>query len=160
MNASLKTPRIAPTVALHWLMDQQQVTEISTRVRGLKESSRETNRSIADYCGVTERSVAGWLSPTVPKPMTYDNAEKLSELFEVDVDWLWRGREKGPSPDVLGALNGEAEKRLALIEEALERVEARQVEALSIVSEIRQRQQAKPSRQKRTADDRATSGSP
>lgn len=152
MSVSLQKPRSAPTVALHWLMDQAQAAEISARARSLKDASRETNRSIADYCGVTERSVAGWLSPSGPKPMTYDNAAKYAELFNVDVDWLWRGREKGPAPDVLAALSGETD-RLARIEEALERMEARQVEALAIVAEIRQNQSAPPSHRRPSEGD-------
>lgn len=120
---SLQTARIPPTVALHWAMDQTQLREISARVRGLKEASRETNRSIADYCDVTERTIAGWLSPTEPKPMTWEHAEKVAELFDVDVDWLWRGREKGPTPDMLAALNGSQEQ--------LDRMEAKLDEILT-----------------------------
>lgn len=119
---SLKSPRFAATLALHSLMDQAQIAEISQRVRGLKEASRETNRSIGDYCGVTERTVAGWLSPREPKPMTWEHAEKVSELFQVDVDWLWRGREKGPTPDMLAALNGSSQEQLDRIESKVDQI--------------------------------------
>jgi transcriptional regulator with XRE-family HTH domain len=123
MTASLKKPLTPPTLALRWVMNREQVAEISARARDLKESSRETNRSIADYCDVTERSVAGWLSPTAPKPMTYENAEKLADLFQVDTDWLWRGREKGATPDVLAALEeAEFAERLSRLEDKMDQI--------------------------------------
>jgi hypothetical protein len=47
---------------------------------------------------VTERSAADW---QVKGGIDYDNAEKLAEILEVDVDYIWRGPAEGdraPSP--------------------------------------------------------------
>lgn len=92
-HASLSASRSATTLRVHWLMDQKQKIEISERVRALKKESGETNESIADAVGVKERTVAGWISPTNPKAMTYDNAKKVAALFNRSVDYVWRGNE-------------------------------------------------------------------
>lgn len=76
-------------------MNQQQKTEIGERIRALRIDSAETNRTIADYVGVSVDAVKGWLAGN---GISYDNAEKVAELFKVDVDWLWRG-DRGTTPD-------------------------------------------------------------
>lgn len=92
-SASLPASRSATTLRLRWLMTEQEKIEISERLRELKHNSAETNESIADAVGVKERSVAGWLSPTKPQAISYDNAKKVAALFNVSIDWLWRGKE-------------------------------------------------------------------
>src|SRR5690606_10441034 len=93
ISNSLSASRNRTTLRLHWLMDQQRVLEISGRLRELKSNSGETNESIADAVGVKERTVAGWRCPTNPKAISYDNAKKVAALFNVSIDWLWRGEE-------------------------------------------------------------------
>lgn len=97
--SSLPVHEAGATVRRHWLMEEAQRFEIAARLRDLRNESVETNESIADYVGVKERTVAGWLSPTKPQGMTYEHAQKVAALFEVDIDWLWRGRERGETPD-------------------------------------------------------------
>jgi transcriptional regulator with XRE-family HTH domain len=80
-------------------MEEQHRHEISQRMRQLRDDSSETNRSIADAVEVGERTVAGWLSPEKPTGISYKNAKKVADLFGVDIDWLWRGAERGPTPD-------------------------------------------------------------
>lgn len=135
--APLSGPALGNSLRLRALMEEQHKTEIAARLRQLRDDSEETNRSIADYCGVGERTVAGWLSPSHPAGLSYKNAKKVAELFEADVDWIWRGRGKGETPDVMGTLASEAiaadlnELRDGLADalELLADVAARQVEA-------------------------------
>jgi hypothetical protein len=73
--------------------------ERGDRIRALKLSRPDlTWRRIADYVGVTERSATDWQKTG---GIDYDNAKKLAKLFEVDLDFLWRGpveEERAPSP--------------------------------------------------------------
>lgn len=87
-----------------WLMEKQQRIEIGNRIRELRENSAETNRSIAEHCGVGERSVAAWLAGG---GIAWENAKKVAELFGVDVGYIWRGRDE--TPDVMGAFGSETE---------------------------------------------------
>lgn len=87
------------TASLEWLMEQKQKAEIGQRIKDLRDNSAETTRSIGDYCGVGERSVAAWIAG---KGIAYDNAQKVAELFGVDVDWLWRGEAQSSTGPVLG----------------------------------------------------------
>ena len=104
-SGSLKARGSATTVALRVLMDQAQKLEIGQRIRALREDSAETNRSIADYCGVSVEAVRNWIAG---KGIAYDNGEKVAKLFEVEFNWLWRGqgepRARPATPDVLGTL--------------------------------------------------------
>ena len=101
MNATL-TPRPKTQKVLRHLMEQQQALEIGERIRQLREDSAETNRSIADYCDVGERSVAAWVAG---EGIAYKNAKKVAELFEVSIDWIWRGREPRKEGSPLDALS-------------------------------------------------------
>lgn len=105
-RTSLSAPRSATTLRLKFLMDEQQRIEIGQRLKELRENSPQTNRSVGDAVGVTERTVAEWAAGR--QGMTYDNAKKVAELFGVDLDWLWRGDKE--TPDVMKALspNGRA----------------------------------------------------
>jgi transcriptional regulator with XRE-family HTH domain len=75
-------------------MEQQQRIEIGERIRALREASPHTNASIADAVGVGERAVANWMSGGTG--ITYKNASKVAELFDVDLTWLWSGEESQP----------------------------------------------------------------
>lgn len=110
---SLRPRRSVSTVALRYLMEQQQKIEIGQRIRERRENSAETNRSIADYCDVSVEAVRNWIAG---KGIAYDNAEKVAKLFGVDFDWLWRGEEKGSTPDVMGTLSPNGSKQLDRIE--------------------------------------------
>lgn len=147
MTATLR-PRPKTQRVLRYLMDQQQAVEIGERVRELRENSAETNRSIADYTGVGERSVAAWVAGD---GISYKNAKKVAELFEVDIDWLWRGRERQGTPDLMEALSPGADSKLAeevaqlraevaeltaLFREVSDRGLSAQTEQLSRMSEV------------------------
>ncbi len=108
MTVSFTKRAAAITFRHRDLMNQQQKLEIGQRIKELRDNSPETNRSIADYCEVAERSVAHWIAGD---GITYDNAEKVAELFQTTIDYIWRGREKPETPDVMGLLtagSGEA----------------------------------------------------
>ena len=98
-------------------MEEQQRIEIGRRIRDLREASPHTNRSIADHVGVGERSVANWISGKTG--ITYEHAEKVARLFGVEIAWLWAGRDRGSTPDVLASLSGAAGERLDQIEHEL-----------------------------------------
>lgn len=73
--------------------------ERADRIRALKQGRPDlTWRRIADHVGVTERSATDWQTKG---GITYENAEKLAAIFEVEVDYIWRGsptEERAPSP--------------------------------------------------------------
>lgn len=100
-DTSLKRPRSAATFALRW-MEETQRRAIGKRLWDLRENGPETNRSIGDAVGVSERTVAEWVAGR--QGITYDHAKAVSELFEVDLDWFWRGKPDSPAPDVLDLL--------------------------------------------------------
>lgn len=116
MPVSLRTSGGARTVLLRMAADQER----AERIRALKQDRPDlTWRRIADYVGVTERSAADWQRKG---GIEYDNAKRLAELFEVDVDYIWRGTDNGtPSPF---AGQDQFADRLDRIEQAL--AEARQ----------------------------------
>jgi hypothetical protein len=93
--------------------------ERAERIRALKQGRPDlTWRRIADHVGVTERSATDWQKKG---GIEYDNAKKLAELFEVDVDYVWRGVESDtPSPF---AGQDDTADRLDRIEERLTRIE-------------------------------------
>lgn len=88
MNATFTNGPSSHSLRAQWLMEQRQKQEIGERIKELRENSAETNRSIADYCDVGERSVAAWVAG---EGIAYENAQKVAELFKVDVDYIWRG---------------------------------------------------------------------
>jgi hypothetical protein len=71
--------------------------ERAERIRALKQARPDlTWRRIADHVGVTERSATDWQKKG---GIEFENAKKLAALFEVDVDYIWRGTESDtPSP--------------------------------------------------------------
>lgn len=137
----LKERSSTTTLRLRVLMEHQQRLEIGNRIRDLRESSPETNRSIADYVGVGERSVANWISGSTG--ITYKHARKVAELFRIDVRWLWDGEERVPTPDVLGALspNGEISAALAGLDQKMAKLLAGQSELRSELALLRKRQE-------------------
>lgn len=105
----------ASTLRLQVLMEERQRHEVGQRVKELRNASPQTNRSIADYVGVGERAVANWVAG---EGIAWENAKKVAELFEVDVQWLWSGRDR--APDVLQTLDGGITEPLHRIEEKLD----------------------------------------
>lgn len=60
--------------------------ERADRIRALKQARPDlTWRRIADAVGVTERSATDW---QVKGGISYENAKKLADVFEVDVDYV------------------------------------------------------------------------
>ena len=85
-------------------MEADQKRQIGDRVRELRENSRYTNETLAQAVGVSARAVGKWIEG---KGISRDSAEKVAEVFDVDPDWLWSGRER-VAPDLMGALSGPA----------------------------------------------------
>ena len=136
---SLATPRSADTLRLRWLVNEQQRLEIGARLRELRDNSPETNRSISDYVGVAERTVAGWASGK--QGITYDHAQEVAKLFDVDLDWFWRGREKEEKPDLLDSLSQATRSEPAEVLEAIDQlrkeVAAQGAELLAEIAAVR-----------------------
>lgn len=130
MTASFTRAAGAATLRHRLLMNAQQKLEIGQRIKELRGNSPETNRSIADYCDVAERTVAHWIAGD---GITYDNAERVAELFQTTIDWIWRGREKpGASPlDVL------SEAGSSELPEALGAMRSQYAEVLGELSALR-----------------------
>lgn len=112
--------------------------ERADRIRALKQERPDlTWRRIADFVGVTERSATDW---QVKGGISYDNAKRLAELFEVDVDYVWRGpadvpQEATPSPFAGPDALAEA---LGVVESKLDRVLANQAKLFTLVGEMEQ----------------------
>jgi len=123
-------------------MEAKQREEIGERIKELRNRSPHTNRSIADYVGVGERSVGNWLAGDTG--MEWEHAKKVAELFEVDVYWLWDGKERGPTPNVLGALSGSRE--LSQLSEAVaalgKELVATRTKLLAEIGKVRKAQEA------------------
>lgn len=70
--------------------------ERAERIRALKQERPDlTWRRIAEHVGVTERSATDWQKKG---GIEYENAVKLAALFQVDVDYIWRGEQTAPDP--------------------------------------------------------------
>lgn len=111
------------TLAL--LLDKQQKIEIGQRIKWLRDNSAETSRTIAGHCDVSVEAVRNWLAG---KGIAYDNAVKVADLFEIDVDWIWRGRGRGPDAargqgPLLNVLDGDGVEELEPTQ--LDRIEHR-----------------------------------
>lgn len=148
VQPSLSASRSASTVRLRWLVTEQRKLEIAARLRELYEESDETYLSIAEAIDVRERTVASWLSPTKPEPISYKSAKKVAGLFGVSIDWLWRGEEGIRVP-------ADFMERFAELERQVEEMRAtRAVDAATQASQKSQRQsRSKPSSRARTRRD-------
>jgi hypothetical protein len=99
MTAPLAARRPARNVRLRVAQD----TNRAERIRQLKTAHPELTWSyIADQIGVRERSAIAWQKTG---GISAKNAEKLAELFGVSYDFLWFGKEKGPTPDLLAGVS-------------------------------------------------------
>lgn len=152
--ATLKRPQSPHSLRLLRLMEEQQREEIAERLRALRNGSKESNDSIAAYVGVRGRSVAGWMR--AEHGPTYEHIVKVAELFDVDVTWLWTGREKGETPDLMGQLNGSLSEKLDRIEDLAQRI----LDAVAPIAAARLLAaggQAKPESRSPSARERASS---
>lgn len=118
-NASLSRARSSRTVLVRMAHDEAR----AERIRDLKANRPDlTWGRIADAVGVRERSALLWQQTG---GIGYETAKKLADVFEVDADWLWSGRD-GESPDLMAAIgNADGESQLDRIERRLEALEAK-----------------------------------
>lgn len=124
-RGSLRDTRSARTVLLRMAADQDR----AERIRSLKQARPDlTWRRIADFVGVTERAAADWQKKG---GIDYANAEKLAEILEVDVDYIWRGPQNNGTPDLFPD---------ATIEDRLDRMERRLMNLLEQQNELLARQ--------------------
>jgi uncharacterized protein YerC len=115
--ASLRRTGTARTVLLRMAADQER----ADRIRALKLARPDlTWRRIADHVGVSERAASDWQKKG---GIEYANAKKLAALFEVDVDYVWRGTETSElAPTPFAGPDATADQ-LDRIEERLQRIE-------------------------------------
>src|SRR3954467_1281074 len=100
MTAPLAARRTPRSVRLRVAQD----TNRAERIRQLKTAHPElTWSSIGDQIGGREGSAIAWQQTGGLNPK---NAEKLADIFGVSYDFLWFGKEKGPTPDVLAGVAG------------------------------------------------------
>lgn len=101
--------RTARTLLLRMAADQER----ADRIRALKADRPDLKwQYIADRVGVTMRAAQSWQEKG---EISYANAKRLAELFEIDVDYIWRG--EPATPDLFGSDSIEA--RLDRIEIAV-----------------------------------------
>lgn len=77
-------------------MDEKQRLEIAERIRELRERSPLTQPQIAERLHLTLR---GYQKLEQRGTTKYERAQELADIHGVDPDWIWDGREKGPTPD-------------------------------------------------------------
>jgi hypothetical protein len=111
------------------------------RIRSLKQARPDlTWRRIADAVGVTERSATDW---QVKGGISYENARKLAVVFEVDVDYIWRGTESTtPRPFADGSTDERLDRIEAALTTMLERVDHIAAHAQEQRSELMDRLEA------------------
>lgn len=155
-NASLSKSGSRTTLRLRALMEHQQKIEIGERIRTLREASPHTNASIAEHVGVGERAVANWMSGGTG--IQWENAKKVAELFDVDVNWLWTGQEHrpGPTPDPFSPKQIANDDLAQQIELQLREILAGQLELSARVSRVErlledQQKQKQPASRRRKA---------
>jgi hypothetical protein len=109
---SSRKPRNARTVLLRMAADQDR----ADRIRALKRDHPEyTWQAIADRVGVSLRAAQSWQEKG---GIEYENAKKLAELWDEDLDYIMRGR-RADTPDLMGIVDDD-DNRLARIEEKLD----------------------------------------
>lgn len=96
-----KSPRTPNTLRLAHLMEETQRLEIGHRIRQLREKSRWTQPDLAEKLGL---SLRGYQKLEEKGTTKFERAEAVARIHGVDAGWIWEGTDKGPTPDVLGAL--------------------------------------------------------
>lgn len=118
MPATQTRRRSPRTVLLRMAADQDR----AARIKELKDSRPDlTWQAIADFVGVTMRAAQAWAEKG---EIAYSNAEKLAELFEVDVKSITRAPQT--SPDLMTALTttpDDLSVRLERLEQSGQRIE-------------------------------------
>ena len=154
----LSGTRSRTTLRLRALMEHQQKIEIGERIRSLREASPHTNASIAEHVGVGERAVANWMSGGTG--IQWENAKKVAELFDVDVNWLWTGEEHhaGPTPDPFASQATTAGVDVAEILQVLQDLKAGQVELAAKVLKVEKSLEALRKQQRPVARPRKAKG--
>jgi transcriptional regulator with XRE-family HTH domain len=98
MSASLSR-RITPRNVRPRMADKERAQRIRTLK---KQHPGMTWRHIADEVGVDTRSAQAWRKTG---GISAKNAVKLAEVFGVSYEFLWFGKEKGPTPDLLAGVS-------------------------------------------------------
>lgn len=130
--------RTASTLRLHLLhaleqqelMDDQRKREIGARIRELRVDSPYTQQAVADRVGVTLRALQKWEQG---RGITYENVERVANVFDVDVDYVLKGVAK-PAPNLIGGMNPEP-NRLNVIEQLLREILSR----LDVLEQLREK---------------------
>lgn len=122
VSGTLSGGRTASTFELQMLRDQVRRRELAARMRTLREESPYTQEAIADKIGLKLRS---YQKAEQTGGISYEKLQALAGVHEVDFDWLLKGSEKGPAPDLLATMEGERSSDGAYVsEERMQRLEA------------------------------------
>lgn len=143
-------------------MEERQRLEIAQRIRELRDRSPYTQPQVAEKLGIGLRAYQKLEAHGTTK---WERCEELAAIFEnTTTRWIWDGTDT--APDLLGQLGGDANERLARIEEALGEVlanqsnlQANQAQVLEGVQGLQRAQQDQQSKRRRGGSGRAASGS-
>lgn len=115
--ANTALPGARPALTFRWqvALDEKQRLERAARIRQLREESPYTQEAVAERVGVKLRSYQKWEEGG---GIEWEHLEALADLHRVDVQWIHRGRERGPAPELF------KNPQLDRIEERLKRIEA------------------------------------
>ena len=116
------------TVRLDWLMEATQRLEMAQRIVSLRERSPFTQPKMAARLGIGLRA---YQKLELKGTTKYERCEELVEIHKdwaegdpewghLSADWIWDGRRRDETPDLVGALNGESQ--LDRIEAKLDRL--------------------------------------
>lgn len=95
-NSALSAPRPALTLRLRVALDELQRAQRAERIKQLREESPYTQEALSDKLGITVRAYQAWEEGGGIK---WENLENLAEIHSVDIQWIHRGQERGPTPD-------------------------------------------------------------
>ena len=128
---SLRASGDARTFLLRMAADQER----ADRIRALYESRPDlTWGRIAEHVGVKERSAWEWGRTG---GIDYENVPALAELFEVDVDFIWRGPANIDTPDLMEAARADQLEEVSKsFDERVTEIEERQKHLVETVDKI------------------------
>lgn len=96
-NWAFRSSRTARTFRLTQLMEEAERLAIGERIKQLREQSPYTQPAMADLMGLTLR---GYQKLEEKGTTIWDHAKTLAKIHDVDVQWIWTGREGGASADL------------------------------------------------------------
>lgn len=125
-------------------MEETQRLEIAARITELRERGPFNQPTIADRLGITLRA---YQKVEAKGTTSFDRCEELAEIHRewtgrsrdyahVDATWIWDGRRKGDTPDLMAELNGGSADLAELRELVLETLQANTEQLSQLLSTV------------------------